>query len=118
MEFYFFILDLILGEQVLELHHARVHEHQSWVVSRHQRGAGHLFVPVLHKIIEKRSADVGEAGHQRADPDRENFGQACLNRCSTPVHRGTAVPGRIMSPHPPDVSQHLPGGQADAVRST
>ncbi len=51
------------GEQVLELHHPGVREHQGRIVPRHQRRGGHLRVPLRHEVVEEGTADLGEAGH-------------------------------------------------------
>ena len=57
-------------EHVLELHHARVGEHQRWVVDGHQRtGRDHRMPPVLEEVQEGL-ADVGNGelggGHGRS----------------------------------------------------
>ena len=44
---------LLPGEDVLELHHARVGEHQRRVVARHQRRAFHHRVPVAGEVVEE-----------------------------------------------------------------
>ena len=54
---------LLAGEHVLELHHARVGEHQRGVVARHQRRARHHSVAVAGEVVEERGADVVAAGH-------------------------------------------------------
>jgi hypothetical protein len=51
------------GEDVLELHHARIGEHQRRVVARHQRARGDDLVPVWLEIVEKGLADVVHAAH-------------------------------------------------------
>ena len=51
------------GEDVLELHHAGVGEHQRRVVARHQRRGGHHLVPSLGEVVEEGGADVVQARH-------------------------------------------------------
>jgi hypothetical protein len=41
------------GEQVLELHHARIGEHQRRVVARHQRRGRHDLVAVASRKVRK-----------------------------------------------------------------
>ena len=53
------------GEQVLELDHARVREHQRRVVARHQGRAVHAPVAVPFEEVEEGRADVVQAGHGR-----------------------------------------------------
>ena len=53
------------GEQVLELHHARVGEHQRRVVLRHQRRRGHDAVAFPCEEVEEGAADVLRRGHIR-----------------------------------------------------
>ena len=50
---------LAAGEDVLELHHARVGKEQGRVVARHQRGRVNDFVAVFGEVIEKGAPDVG-----------------------------------------------------------
>ena len=54
---------LLAGEDVLELHHAGVGEHQRRVVARHQRRARHRRVAVAGEIVQEGGADVVAAGH-------------------------------------------------------
>ena len=54
---------LLPGEDVLELHHAGVGEHQGGVVARHERRACHRRVPVAGEIVQEGGADVVAAGH-------------------------------------------------------
>ena len=56
------------GEDVLELHHAGVGEHERRVVARHQRRGGHHLVPLAGEIVEKGGADVVEARHGSGRP--------------------------------------------------
>ena len=51
------------GEDVLELHHAGIGEHQRRVVARHQRARGHDLVAVLPEIVEKCRPDLVYATH-------------------------------------------------------
>ena len=54
---------LLAGEDVLELDHARVGEHQRGVVARNERARGHDLVVVAAEKFEEPGADVFEAGH-------------------------------------------------------
>src|SRR5207302_6478408 len=51
------------GEDILELHHARVGEHQGRIVARHERRGRHDGVPVARKKIEKARSDLVDAAH-------------------------------------------------------
>ena len=51
------------GEQVLELHHAGIGEHQRGVVARDQRAAVHDPVAVPFEIAKESRADVIQTGH-------------------------------------------------------
>ena len=51
------------GEQVLELHHAGIGEHQRRVVLWHKRAGGHDLVAVGPEIIKKGGSDVVNAAH-------------------------------------------------------
>jgi len=51
------------GEDILELHHARVDEHQRRIVTRYQRAGRDDLMPVLAEIIEKGGADLVYATH-------------------------------------------------------
>ena len=51
------------GEDVLELHHARIGEHQGGIVMGHQGGGVDNFVPRRLKIIQEGLADIVCALH-------------------------------------------------------
>ena len=51
------------GEDVLELHHARVDEHQGRVVVGDERARGHHLMSVGGEVIEKGLADIARAFH-------------------------------------------------------
>ncbi len=51
------------GEDVLELHHAGIGEHQRRVVARHERRRRHHRVPVLGEIVEEGRPDLVDAAH-------------------------------------------------------
>jgi len=55
---------LLAREDVLELHHPGIGEHQGRVVARHQRRRRHHLVAVLGEIIEKGFADVACTRHR------------------------------------------------------
>src|SRR3546814_8603090 len=51
------------GEDVLELHHAGVGEHQGRIVARHQRRGRHHGVAVPGEVVEEGAADVVDGLH-------------------------------------------------------
>src|SRR6516162_8838980 len=51
------------GEDVLELYHAGIGEHQRWIIARHERRRGHDFVPFARKIGEEIRPDLVDAAH-------------------------------------------------------
>src|SRR5204862_7039784 len=51
------------GDDVLELHHARVGEHQGRVIARNQRGRRHDLMAVNGKEFEKSRPDFVNAAH-------------------------------------------------------
>ena len=51
------------GEDVLELHHAGIGEHQGRVVARHERRRRHDFVPVAREKAEEGRPDLVDAAH-------------------------------------------------------
>ena len=51
------------GEDVLELHHAGIGEHQRRVVARHERRRRHDFVPLAREVAEEGRPDIVDAGH-------------------------------------------------------
>ena len=51
------------GEDVLELHHAGIGEHQGRVVARHERRRRHDLVPLARKIAEEGRPDIVDAAH-------------------------------------------------------
>src|SRR3546814_5856694 len=56
---------LVAGEDVLELHHARVGEQQRRIVARHQRRGRHGLVAVALKIAKEGGADVVASCHDK-----------------------------------------------------
>ena len=54
------------GEDVLELHHAGIGEHQGRVVARHERRRRHDLVPVAREIAEEARPDIVDAAHRGA----------------------------------------------------
>ncbi len=56
---------LLTGENVLELHHAGVGEHQRRVVARHERRRGDDLVTVLGKVVQECAADLVDTTHCR-----------------------------------------------------
>ena len=55
------------GEDVLELHHAGIGEHQGRVVARHEGARGHDLMAVLGKVIEEGRPDFVDAAHGFSD---------------------------------------------------
>ena len=53
------------GEDILELHHPCVGEHQGRVIARHKRRRRHHLVTVARKEIEETFADIVDAAHFR-----------------------------------------------------
>ena len=62
---------LAAGEDVLELHHARIGEHERRVVARHQGAGRDDLMPVPGEVVEKGRADLARARHasQSSKPD-------------------------------------------------
>ena len=52
------------GEDVLELHHPGIGEHQRRVVARHERRGRHRLVAVAREIVEKACPDFVDAAHE------------------------------------------------------
>jgi hypothetical protein len=52
------------GEDVLELYHAGVREHQRRIVLRHEAGRGHHLVPSLGEVVEEGRPDLVDAAHR------------------------------------------------------
>src|SRR5690606_22783475 len=50
-------------EDILELHHAGIGEHQRRVVARHERAGRHDLVAVLSEIVEESRPDFIHAAH-------------------------------------------------------
>lgn len=51
------------GEDVFELHHAGIGEHQCRIVARHQRAGGHYLVSVLLEVVEKGRPNFIHTAH-------------------------------------------------------
>src|SRR5262249_44736933 len=68
-------------ENVLELHHPRIGEHQGWVIARHQRGRWDHLVIIAREEIEETFSDIVDAAHFRTV--RASF--ACARPFSEPV---------------------------------
>ncbi len=51
------------GEDILELHHAGIGEHQGRIVTRHERRGRHDFVPLVGEKLEESRADIVDACH-------------------------------------------------------
>ena len=51
------------GEDVLELHHAGIGEHQRRIVTRNERRGRHELMPIGREIVEKCRPDVVDAAH-------------------------------------------------------
>ena len=66
------------GEDVLELHHAGIGEHQRRIVARHQRRRRHDLVAVLREEIQKFRPDFVDAAHVHPI-EKEAPGQAAIS---------------------------------------
>ena len=53
------------GEDVLELHHAGIGEHQSRIVARHERTRRHDLVAVFGEKLQEVRSDFVYAAHER-----------------------------------------------------
>ncbi len=53
------------GEDVLELHHAGVGEHQRRIVARHERTRGHDLMAVPGEELQETRSDLVDAAHER-----------------------------------------------------
>ena len=56
------------GEDVLELHHPGVGEHQRRIVARHQRTRGDDLVAVLGEELQKARSNLVDAAHRTQKP--------------------------------------------------
>ena len=56
------------GEDVLELHHAGIGEHQRRIVARHERRRRHDRVAVAGEIVEEARSDLVDAAHVHSLP--------------------------------------------------
>ena len=75
------VAGLKAGEQVLELHHTGVGEHQCRVILRNQRAGGHDFVTIGTVIFKKSRSDVVYAAHHsvlRSTVIRDRAQSRCL----------------------------------------
>ncbi len=110
---------LLPGEDVLELHHAGVGEHQRRIVARHQRRRWHHLVSVALEVLQKRRSDLVDAvaAHVSQGPSVRMPGRPLGYRCASaplpgqqsPCHgspagssRGGAVLSRNAAPQCPD----------------
>ncbi len=81
----------LAGENVLELNHPGVGEHQGRVIARHQRAGRNDFVAVLAEELQKRGADIVDGLH--ISPTRKT-----RNNCArhtgerTALFSGSALP--------------------------
>jgi len=55
---------LLAGEDVLELHHARIGEHQRRVVARHERARRHHLMALALEVVEEGGPDFVDAAHR------------------------------------------------------
>src|SRR5262249_24245715 len=58
------------GEEVLELHHAGIGEHQRGVVDGHARRRRHYLVAVAGEVVEEARPDLVDATHSRISVNR------------------------------------------------
>ena len=83
------VAGLEAGEQVLELHHAGVGEHQCGIVLRNQRAGGHDFVAVGTEIFKKSGSDVVYAAHHSFL--RSSMIRTCAQACCPATGSGGAA---------------------------
>ncbi len=57
------------GEDILELHHAGIGEHQGRIVPRHERRGRHDLVAVAGKIVQEARPDLVDATHGQTTSD-------------------------------------------------
>ena len=98
-------------ENVLELHHSRVHEEQGRVVVGDQRGGTHHFVAVTAEVGEEATAKFGRVHGARGYPVRRAGARAFpghVNRRRRPSRSSGARARRGWS----HTSRHRPRGRA------
>ena len=78
-------------EDVLELHHAGVGEHQGRVVARHQRRRRHDLVPGLGEVIQKTRPDIVDAAHEACRSVSPHTGSSGPKRRATLIFSGGYV---------------------------
>jgi len=74
----------LAGEDILELHHAGIGEHQCRIIARHQRAAFHHLMAIATEVIQEGRTDIIAAGH--VSPIGSAFSGACC------VHMGSRNP--------------------------
>ncbi len=89
------------GEQVLELHHARIREHQRRIIARHQRRTGHDAVAVLFEEAKEGRSDVVQAGHLGRPLGRGLRAASPLSSRLRPVQQLPMANGRGFGPGRP-----------------
>ena len=95
------------GEQVLELNHAGIDEHQRRVVARHKRARRDHFVPLFGKVVQKGRSDIVQRGH-KALSARNHLG----------LRRFSPVPSQCPQHWFGGTKQDDPGGPPCSVLST
>src|SRR6185503_18094437 len=66
---------LCASKHILELHHARIGEHQGGIIARHKRGRRNNLVSLRLEKIKKSRAYLGKAGHLKSNSlAEETFG--------------------------------------------
>ena len=114
---------LLAGEDVLELHHAGGREHQGRVVARHQRRGRHDLVAVLGEEVEKRRADLIDAGHDaatRAPAHRARAAGLCteIRRRRRSSRRGPALSTNARAGVPESASASIRTHGAHTLRAS
>ena len=109
------------GEDVLELHHAGIGEHQRRVVARHERTGWHDLMSVTVEIVEKSRPYAVDAAHCPAlvkkPPPRGGHGTAPFRPCSIHIETvlfGQGAPGL----HPPARCPDAGPGAGNGKRRT
>src|SRR5690606_5264747 len=83
---------LLAGEDILELHHAGIGEHQGGVVARHEWRGFDYAMPVAGEVVEKGLPDIAGGGHRFHTPDRLRpraaMPELCCADCTRPAGAG------------------------------
>ncbi len=80
------------GEDILELHHARIGEHERRIVTRNERARWNDLMPVLAEIIEECGPNLVDASHKSPLGFTALHGHSSAESCiNYPVQTPTAA---------------------------